>query len=153
MTVSLSIPTPGAAPVAAAPAAAQTAEDKGHAEAAVEHMTRAFEAGDIDGVLATYEAGAVVVGEPGVPTSGGPGLRALFERFVAAKPKFTYGRPEVIVAGTLALHLMPWSMTGSAPDGSRLEDGGLSIAVLRKQPDGHWLMVIDDPYGDHALRN
>jgi ketosteroid isomerase-like protein len=27
----------------------------------------------------------------------------------------------------------------------------LSIAVLRRQADGRWLMVIDDPYGDALL--
>jgi hypothetical protein len=29
---------------------------------------------------------------------------------------------------------------------------GLSVAVLRRQPDGSWVMVIDNPYGDAVLQ-
>jgi hypothetical protein len=43
-------------------------------------------------------------------------------------------------------------MTGTAPDGSAIEQGGLSVALLRRQPDGRWLMVVDDPFGDELLR-
>ena len=58
---------------------------------------------------------------------------------------------EVISAGDIALHLTPWKMTGVAPDGSPINGAGLSVAVLRRQPDGKWLMVIDNPFGDAIL--
>lgn len=121
-------------------------------QATVDAMTAAFAAGDVDGILATYEPGAVVVGEPGVPTQGTPALRTLFEHFVAIHPKFTFLAHEVVEAGDIALHFNVWRMTGTAPDGSPIEDGGLSVAVLRRQADGRWLMVIDDPYGDRLLQ-
>ncbi len=121
-------------------------------QATVDAMTAAFAAGDVDGILATYEPGAVVVGEPGVPTRGTPALRTLFEHFVAINPQFTFLAHEVVEAGDIALHFNVWRMTGTAPDGSPVEDGGLSVAVLRRQADGRWLMVIDDPYGDRLLK-
>ncbi len=71
----------------------------------------------------------------------------------AANPKFEFGQNEVIVTGDIAVHSMPWSMTGTAPDGTKVEQGGLSIAVLRRQPDGNWLMVIDNPHGQRLLDN
>jgi len=117
----------------------------------IDEMTRAFHGGDVDGILRTYEPGAVVVGEPGAPVSGTPALRAMFGGFIAAKAHFTFLGHEVIQADEIALHLTPWRMTGVAPDGSPLSAGGLSVAVLRRQPDGRWLMVIDDPYGDALL--
>lgn len=121
-------------------------------QAAVDAMTAAFAAHDLDGILATYEPGAVVVGEPGVPSSGTPALRKLFERFIAVDPAFTFLAHEVIEAGDIALHFNTWRMTGTAPDGTAIADGGLSVAVLRRQADGRWLMVIDDPYGDRLLK-
>jgi ketosteroid isomerase-like protein len=39
-------------------------------------------------------------------------------------------------------------MAGTAPDGSAVTASGLSVAVLRRQPEGRWLMVIDHPFGD-----
>jgi ketosteroid isomerase-like protein len=117
----------------------------------IDAMTSAFHQGDIDGIMHTYEPGAVVVGEPGTPVSGTPALRAMFAGFIAAKAQFTFLGHEVIQAEDVALHLMPWRMAGVAPDGAAVAASGLSVAVLRRQPDGRWLMVIDDPYGDALL--
>jgi uncharacterized protein (TIGR02246 family) len=117
----------------------------------IDDMTTAFHNGDIDGILRTYEPGAVVVGQPGMPVSGTPALRAMFAGFIAAKARFTFQGHEVIQAEDVALHLTPWRMAGVAPDGTAVAASGLSVAVLRRQADGRWLMVIDDPYGDALL--
>lgn len=120
-------------------------------QSTIDTMVAAFAAHDIDGILKTYEAGAVVVGQPGVPASGIPALRELFAQFIAIDPKFTFSAHDIVQAGDIALHSSVWKMTGKAPDGTSIEQGGLSVVVLRKQSDGRWLMVIDCPYGDHLL--
>lgn len=125
--------------------------DHDRIQSTIDAMTSAFAKGDIDGVMATYEPDAIVVGEPGKPVSGTPALRKLFADFVALNPKFTFTRQEVVQAKDIALHFNTWKMEGTLPDGTRVEQGGLSVVVLRKQPDGRWLMVIDDPYGDNLL--
>jgi uncharacterized protein (TIGR02246 family) len=118
----------------------------------IQQMVDAFHKGDIAGILATYEPGAVVIAEPGAPVTGKAGLETMFAGFIAAQARFTFQGHEVIQAGDLAVHLTPWRMTGTGPDGSPIRGGGLSVAVLRRQPDGKWLMVIDDPYGDSSLQ-
>jgi uncharacterized protein (TIGR02246 family) len=118
----------------------------------IEAMTSAFHQGDIEGIMRTYEPTAVVVGEPGAPVQGDGPLRAMFAGFISAKAHFTFDGHEVIAAGDLALHLTPWKMTGVAPDGSPISGAGLSVAVLRRQADGKWLMAIDNPFGDAPLQ-
>jgi len=125
--------------------------DHPHIQATIDTMTTAFGNGDIDKIMTTYEPGAVVVGQPGGPVTGADALRAMFGGFVAVNPRFTFLDQEIIEAGDLALHLNTWRMTGTAPDGTAVEQGGLSVVVLRRQADGRWLMVIDDPYGDWLL--
>jgi uncharacterized protein (TIGR02246 family) len=121
--------------------------------ATVLNMTAAFHRGDIPGILATYEHGAVVVGEPGKPLGGEAALRQMFAGFIALKPCFTYSGHELVQAGDLALHIAPWRMTAVGPEGAPIQQTGLSLAVLRRQADGRWLMVIDHPHGDALLRN
>jgi len=118
----------------------------------IETMNGAFGRGDVDTIMTTYEPGAVVVGEPGAPTRGDTQLRAMFARSIAAKAKFVLGEHDVVQAGDLALHVTDWQMTGEAPDGSAITGRGLSVAVLRRQPDGSWAMVIDNPFGDALLQ-
>ena len=66
-------------------------------------------------------------------------------------PVFEYAGHEVFVSGDLAIHIAPWKMTGELPDGQEIGDTGLSIAVLRRQANGEWRIVIDNPYGAHLL--
>ncbi len=114
-------------------------------------MTEAFQQGDLAAVLRTYEPGAVVVGEPGKHLQGDAALRAMFSGFMAVQPKFTYSGHDVVEAGDVALHIAPWQMTGTDPRGKPVQAQGLSVAVLRRQADGRWLMVIDQPFGDQLL--
>ena len=114
---------------------------------AIQNMTAAFHAGDIEGVMAAYEPAASVEFQPGVVSSDAGALRAGFEEFFAVNPRFEYSGHEVIVQGDTALHIAPWDMTGTTPDGQAIAQSGLSVAVLRRQADGGWLMVIDNPHG------
>lgn len=106
---------------------------------------------DIDAVMKAYEASAVVLFEPGNPVSGSAGIKAAFQGSLAINPHFVFGKHEVTIAGDIALHLTPYTMTGKTPDGQSINQSGLSVAVLRRQADGQWLMVIDNPHGQALL--
>lgn len=116
---------------------------------AVESMTSAFHEGDIDRVMASYADTATIVFEPGHPTDDAAVQRQKFTELFALSPRFSYAGHEVFVTGDTAVHLAPWTMKGTTPDGQVIEQSGLSVAVLRRQSDGGWLMVIDDPHGQH----
>lgn len=116
-------------------------------------MTKAFEKKDIDGVLATYEGGAIVMFEPQKPVTGKENLRMAFTQFVTMNPIFSYSGHEVYVSGDIATHIAPWKMVGKLPDGTKIEQSGLSVAVLRKQADGNWLMIQDNPNGQFLMSN
>ncbi|QFT34600.1 DUF4440 domain-containing protein [Roseibium porphyridii] len=117
----------------------------------IETMTSSFEKGDIDTVMQTYEADQSIVFEPGEPVSDGATARQIFEQVRSVSPKFSYSGHEVIVQGDLAVHIAPWKMTGTDPEGGDVTGEGLSVAVLRRQPDGSWKMVIDNPHGSRLL--
>lgn len=120
-------------------------------QSTIDRNNSAVSARDIEGILATYEPNAVLVGQPGKPTMGTPAIRESFKQFLALDPKIAITSHDVIQAGDIALHSYTWKMSGKAPDGASVEQGGLSVVVLRKQPNGRWLMVIDNPFGDHLL--
>lgn len=120
--------------------------------ATIQSMTEAFHTANLDGVMDSYEAGAAVVFEPGTPTTDASLLAEMFQGAFALNPKFDYSGHEVFVAGDIAVHFAPWTMKGETPDGQSIEQNGLSVAVLRKQPDGRWLMVIDNPHGGALLQ-
>lgn len=108
-------------------------------------------AGDMEAILATFEENGILIGQPCMVAQGTPALREAFGYFMAINPQITIKDHETIQAGDIALHLSTWTMTGKAPDGMAIEQNGYSVVVLRKQADGRWLMVIDNPFGAHLV--
>lgn len=119
--------------------------------AVVEEMTAAFQDGRIDAVMEAYEPGAAILFEPGEPLTERAAVREAFGQWSAVNPVFDYAGHEVVVAGDIALHVAPWEMTGRTPDGQEVRQSGLSVAVLRRQPDGSWKMAIDNPHGARLI--
>ena len=115
-------------------------------------MTEAFQKGDIDTVMNSYEQNAVVIFEPNNPISKVEEIMLNFKGAASINPKFTYSDHEVFVAGDIAIHIAPWEMAGTTPDGQKVQQGGLSVAVLRKQKNGEWRMIIDNPHANNLLK-
>jgi ketosteroid isomerase-like protein len=68
--------------------------------------------------------------------------------FIAIKPKFTVKARSVLSGdGSLALTGLKWSATGTDPEGKPVTMSGNSTEVVRRQSDGTWLFVIDNPRG------
>lgn len=128
-------------------------DDQTAIRTAVTTMTNAFMGGDIDTVMQSYEPGAAVMFEPQKPINDADPLHQMFTMAAGMKPTFTYSGHEVFVANDIGLHLSPWTMSATAPDGTAVEQTGLSVAVFRKQPDGQWKMVLDNPHGQFLMQH
>lgn len=117
----------------------------------VKQMSEAMAQGKLDSVMAAYESGATLVAQPGTSVSG-PAFKDAMDGYVSMAPVFEMPKHEVIESGDIALHIAPWTMKAVDPaSGQEITQKGLSLAVFRKQSDGKWLMVIDNPFGDNLL--
>lgn len=106
--------------------------------------------GDLEGVLALYEEGGVFQPKDGVQLAGHDQIREAFGGLMAIQPQIEYlGAPEVITVDDVALVKNRWKMVGYAPDGTEVVDEGISADVVRRQANGDWLIMIDQPRGTH----
>lgn len=126
--------------------------DSNQALKTIEQMTKAFHNQDMDNILASYEKDAAIMFEPGSAISDTETIKQMFTGFFQINPEFSYPQGhEVYIANDIALHIAPWIMKGKMPDGTEIEKNGLSVAVLRKQKNGDWLMVLDNPNGQALM--
>ena len=56
----------------------------------------------------------------------------------------------VLEASDLALVITNWSFAGTGPDGEPVKLASKSADVLRRQAEGSWRFVIDNPWGSFA---
>jgi uncharacterized protein (TIGR02246 family) len=113
-------------------------------------LAAALNSGDVESALKLYEPDAGFVGGTGEVARGEQGLRAEFEAVVAAKISTTGEAVKVIIVKDIALVFVRYQATVSG-GGQDFEMKGLSTDVLRQQPDGTWLSVIDNPFGTALL--
>ena len=109
-------------------------------------VVAAINAGDIETALSLYEAGATFVAEPGKPVTGTAGIREVLAGFLAMKPQMTIEVPIVVESGDTALMHSQWTLKGIGPDGSAVEMEMQGTEIVRKQADGSWKFIIDNPY-------
>ena len=106
----------------------------------------AFNRGDIETLLALYAPDAILVPEPGKQVSGKEGIRAALEGFLSLKGTMTLETRSVVAGDDIALTRGRWALRGTGADGQPLEMGSDSAEVWRRQPDGTWLTILDNPW-------
>ena len=106
----------------------------------------AINAADIETALSLYESGATFVAEPGKPVTGTAGIREVLAGFLAMKPQMTIEVPIVIESGDTALMHSHWTLKGTGPDGSPVEMDMRGTEIVRRQADGTWKFIIDNPF-------
>ena len=114
---------------------------------AFEKFAERMEAGDIDGLTRFYDPDVVIVVEPGKVMTGLEALRAFLAPIAAMKPKMTFIPVSVLEADGVAQLSYRWALRGKAPDGSVIEQSGVSSDVMRRRPDGSWAIIIDHSNG------
>jgi ketosteroid isomerase-like protein len=116
-------------------------------EHAVELLDRAFAQGDLDAVLSFYEDVAVVITEPGKAARGTEELRSFFAWAMQSGSRAEQLRTQVIEADGVALFLSRWTLHNKDVTARTF----IATTVFRKQPDGGWKALIDNPFGPLIL--
>jgi uncharacterized protein (TIGR02246 family) len=112
-----------------------------------ELFTQALNSGDLDALVALYEPQACINPEPGQVATGTQAIREALSGFLAMNPKLTLEVKNLNQTSDIALTTGNWHLSGTGPDGSPVDMRGQSVEVSRRQPDGTWRFVIDNPFG------
>jgi uncharacterized protein (TIGR02246 family) len=118
-----------------------------HPEQIYSSFATALNSGDVPAILALFEPDAQIVPQPGqMPVEGLAAIRAVMEGFVAAQPQIVFEQTGAILAGDVAMLRSRWRLATTGPDGQVTTLTGKGVQFARRQSDGNWLLVIDDPW-------
>ena len=107
---------------------------------------------DVTAMLDLFEDDAIFVdAESGAQLRGRDAIREAVVTVFASEPKLQGGRPRVFIADDIALVISDWTMEAKGPDGETIRESGTATDVMRRQPDGTWRYVIDNPGGTASV--
>lgn len=109
----------------------------------------AFNDRDVERLLALFEPDAVYVTACGKRAIGAADIRTALQQSLDLETRIIQGTRQTIITGDIALMMSNWSLVPAAGDSDPI--GGTSTIVFRRQPDGEWLIVIDNPIGTGLL--
>ena len=116
-------------------------------EQVLESIVTGINSGNLDGLLPLYESEAAFATRPGTLAPGAPGIRDALGGFISMNGKLDLEVTRVLEVDDLALVIGTWSFNGVGPDGEPVQLAAENADVLRRQTDGTWRFVIDNPWG------
>lgn len=109
-------------------------------------LAAAYNAGDLDGVLALYNPKASFVTKPGVVADGPEVLCAALRRIVELGAQLTVRPDSFVSSDDVVLVLGRYTLSGRRRDGTPFELQSGFADILREQPDGSWLIAVDNGF-------
>ena len=110
----------------------------------LESIVTGINSGNLDSLMPLYESEAAFATQPGSLT---PGVRDALNVFISMNGKLDLEVTRVLEVDDLALVIGVWSFNGTGPDGEPVRLSARNADVLRRQTDGTWRFVIDNPWG------
>jgi ketosteroid isomerase-like protein len=105
----------------------------------IEAFVAAFNRGDADALDDIYDEHSVLVPAPGQPMTGDQRRAATAHLLSFGKPMRAEARHSY-EAGDIALIIVDWSIDD-------LGMSGTATDVLRRDSDGNWRYLVDNPFG------
>jgi uncharacterized protein (TIGR02246 family) len=106
----------------------------------------AFNDGDVEALISLYELDAILMVD-GKQVIGRTNIRAAFHSMLSVGVQISLKTRSIIESrGGLALLHGEWLVQRTTATGPQPTTQGLSTEVVRRQPDGAWLFIIDNPY-------
>jgi uncharacterized protein (TIGR02246 family) len=113
----------------------------------VAQLVTAMNKCDLEMTLGLFEPGATFVVKPGIVVHGTSGIRQALAGFMALKPTLAIDAQQIVEAGDVAQYCARWTIRGTDPAGNAMHLNGRSSSILRRQLNGTWLFLLDNPWG------
>lgn len=107
---------------------------------------------DLEMAMSLYDENAVFVQAPGEPElRGKEKIREALRQFQSMKPELKVEVMQFVEADDVAFFTLKWEIKGTTPDGEEINVSSYDGNVVKRQADGSWKTIIDNPFHAHHI--
>lgn len=110
-------------------------------------FAKAFNSGEVENLLTLYEPDAVLVTKSGESLKGLNEIKKELQNLLKLGGEMVSENQYAFQNGGIALLRAKFVLKTATPQGEPLEIVGHTSEVVRQQPSGNWLYIIDHPFG------
>ncbi|MBO0356008.1 DUF4440 domain-containing protein [Muricauda ruestringensis] len=110
-------------------------------------FARAFNSGIVDNLNRLFEPGAKIINKDGNLITGKNEINQEHIGLLKIGGKMTSINKYCVVFEDIALLRADWKIVTKDENGKNLEINGSSTEIVRKQKNGDWLYIVDNPFG------
>ncbi len=126
--------------------------DRTDPERAARYFQHCIRAGDVEAAVRCMDVNAIYVTEAGKFVQGREAIRVAVAKVAAMKPDLQAKRSAILMpGGDIASLVDEWTLKTTLPDGQKLDLAGVSSDILKRQANGVWTYLVDNPYGQAYL--
>lgn len=112
-----------------------------------ESFAHAYNSGDVNNINALFEQGARVVRYNGDIVTGMENIHREHVNLLQFGGRMTSINKYCVEIDGVALLRADWKIETRNANGEEMTIEGASAEIVRKQPDGTWLYIVDNPFG------
>ncbi len=107
---------------------------------------------NLEKAMSLYDDNAVFVQGPGDPEVRGlDNIREVIRQFQAIKPELKVEVVQFVEADDVAFFTLKWEIKGISPEGEEIHMSSYDGNVVKRQEDGTWKIIIDNPFHAHHI--
>jgi len=125
--------------------------DRTNIEGSARYFQNCVRNGDVESALDCFDDEAIYVTGIGTFVKGKENIRKALEQVCGLKPDLQAQRSTGFTVDNITAWVDEWTMKATLPDATKLAMKGTSSDILKKQPNGNWAYLVDNPYGAEYL--
>lgn len=127
--------------------------DRTNPEGCVKYFRNCIYRGDLKGALSCFDAEATYIERDGQEIKGLSNIEKALEGICSWKPEIKGGKHRVTIVGNLAIWIDKYVVKAKMPNGDPMEMEGLTACMLKRNHDGIWLWLVDNPFAANDIDN
>ncbi|WP_207423888.1 YybH family protein [Desertivirga brevis] len=125
--------------------------DRTEPAGAVRYFRHCILNGNLEGALSCFDTNAVYIEQDGQEIRGLDNIQKSLEHLCSWKPSIKGSRQKFTIVGDMALWMDKWTLEAVMPNGEPVLMNGATSCLMKKNSEGLWLWLVDNPFAAEVL--